>query len=178
MSKMLTMLNAKSIKLDGMPPGGIPRITPDMVAAALINLKPIVREYGLAKYAGHEDYELKRLHLILTAQTAIDEKWIKKATGWRVVFNFADMALDEALGDNLCQRCKGAGAHNNRKTCVACEGSGRGKELSITERAEKIGVTEYKWKTYWQERLAKSAGDFAEYDEKIRKELNRQIFGD
>jgi len=178
MSKILTMLNAKSVTLDGMPPGGIPRITPDMVAAALVNLKPIVREYGLVKYAGHEDYDLKRLHLILTAQTAIDEKWIKKATGWRVVFKFADMALSEALDNNLCRRCKGAGAHNNGQTCAACKGGQHAKPLSMNDRAEMIGVTEYKWKTYWQERLAKSASEFASYDEKIGKELNRQLLGE
>ena len=178
MSKMLTMLNAKSIKLDGMPPGGIPKNTWDMVAAALVNLEPIVREYGLARYAKHSDAELRKLHLLKITKTAIDEKWIKKATGWRVVYRFADMALSEALGDNLCQRCKGAGAHNNRKVCVACEGSGRGKELSINERAKAIDVTPYIWKMYWQERLAESASFFAECDERIRKELNRQLFGD
>ncbi|MBL4682538.1 MAG: hypothetical protein JKY88_17710 [Pseudomonadales bacterium] len=175
-AETLARLNAKSVTIDGMPPGGGTEITDGLIAAAIKNLPKIVQAYARVRYAGQGTSlgELMTRHRDKINDLAILNGW--QGTPHSFIL-FADMAMYDAISDNHCRRCKGAGAHNNRKVCVTCEGTGRGTAVTIKERAEAIGVTPYMWKIHWESRLSVSASDFAYYDDQIAKELNIQLFG-
>ena len=179
MSELLTMLNPKPADWSGMPAGGIPNITPEMVAAACRMLTRHVYLYALYKFAGQGEVvpELGYQNRIAVRHRAAMERWQVQPQHDHQVDAFADAVLFEALTPNLCMACKGAKVNQKREKCLTCKGSGAGEPWSGRERAKLMGITHTAFGKTWGERYSDMFHEFGYFDDLIDKQIRNQLFG-
>jgi len=178
MSELLAMLNAKPGNYQAMPAGGVPDITPEMVSAACCGLTRHVYLYALYKFAGQEDVlrELWALNRAAVKRRAILQKWNIQLQHLCCVGDLADSVLAEALTENRCLLCKGAGVNDRMKRCPACQGSGNGKRWSARKRARNIGISHTTFRNTWAVRYADCFREFGYFDKIIDQEIRYQLF--
>ena len=185
MSELFSMLTEKSPDLKAVG-GGIPTLTPEMVAAACVGLNRQIYLFGLARFAGQESVVdellwLNRRSVICRAEA---EKWNRRKADDKLeevrYSALADEVLEYVLDDHLCAYCGGSGLQHNQKNCRVCHGSGKSERKKPGERrmARALNVSRHEWRSVWSHRFAKIATQYSVWADDIDKAVRKQVFSD
>lgn len=155
--ELLGMLTPHGIRMDGAH-GGIPRLTPQDVAAAM-GMGEIPEEQGhllLVKYCGDNTpiHKLWASWFMRVMEKKQFEGWKSDKPGrFEAMSRFT---LNETLSDNLCPVCCGRAtvwAGNLEQSCKRCEGSGKSHQTPRMA-AVALGVALSAFQKTWVPRFA------------------------
>lgn len=150
----LARLNPKTVRFD-VGSGGIPELTPEMIAGACAGLPDLSYRLGLVKYAGQER-ELRNLKisvLMAAADLAVKHYWGKPKPGQ--LTGLSNYAIVECVGYHNCFGCNGAGQvidqWRHSRVCGTCRGTGKASR-GDDERAALAGFSPSDWLKTWASR--------------------------
>jgi len=174
MLNLLAKLTAKTCSLT--PIGGKSETTWEDVILAMPRASRHAQLFIFAKYCGiGSDKELLKL---------AKREAIKRFQGEKMdelqIETLAALALGESLSPGHCKKCNGSGQlpiKNGFITCSACEGTGRGKDISDRQLANALGVSAKRVKYFWRAKLNELLAEYQSYemeaDESLKKGLTR-----
>ena len=174
MLNLLAKLTAKTCSLT--PIGGKSETTWEDVIQALPRMSQHGKLFIFAKYCCiDQDNELLQL-----AKYEARKRFQGEKMDVVQMHTLAAIALNEALSPGHCKKCNGSGQlpiKNGFITCSACEGTGRGKDISDRQLSNALGVSAKRVKYFWRaklnEILAEYQGFEMEADESLKKGLRR-----
>jgi len=180
MSELLKFFQPRSAGLEFIV-GGIPSVTPEMVAAACHGLTRQVYLYALVKFAldGRSANELYRVNRDAVAHMARVKRWAEQeGFSLECIVRAGDIALRESLVCRHCGHCGGAGVHNNQRQCKACGGNGRAKPVPNDALARYAGVTSKQWGMLYSDKFEALKVEYAGFDDLIARKIRKSIFGE
>lgn len=121
------------------------------LAGCLSGLSDAEMNLAIAKY-GCGDLEKGRLLVHVQAyvtELALKEGW--KPRNRELMANIAIMAVNEVIGENICQHCHGVGLVNKIYVCKVCDGT-RHKALSGRAMAKVLNISNTLWLRDWKNR--------------------------
>lgn len=170
----LARLNPKNVRFD-VGRGGIPDLTPEIIAAACAGLPPIAYRLALVKYAGqmHELSDLKIRTLIRAADLAIRHGWGRPMPGQ--LQGITTYAIWRVVSYHHCPACHGSGKRldDRRRSwkCVVCAGTGG---MTPTEEIEAsvAGFSLEDWRNTWRRRADRLTQLLERMDRKARAHIH------
>lgn len=173
-AELLAMMTHKTISYFG-GSGGIPQMTPEMVAAACAGLKDGPYYLGMAKYAGDMSSvrDLKIAAHIEAAKLAVDYGW-KIIRGKPYLQGIAILAAYSALGRFKCADCEGAGVNQWQNQCKRCKGSGD-RPLDNSKMARIAGIPDATFRQGWHEKFQLLARQLDIWDSELMTRVSRNL---
>jgi hypothetical protein len=173
MLKIHTLLTAKGIDYSASG-GGIPTITPEMVAASLAAAPPGACALIRAKLGD------KKSFLDLTSwlsERLLDEAEKRRwGDGPMYIVGVVDTAVALYIAPPFCSRCKGRGDIKKRTglvvPCPSCEGTGA-KVLSEREIAKRCGIPWANWCGPWADRYQLALSILSEWEDEADRATKR-----
>jgi hypothetical protein len=168
----MAMLTARGASLVG-GRGGRDRLTAQDVAAAVAMAHLSEGAELLAFALGCQGQaDIRRWHSYWLGRVRrMAEDW--EAPPHRVT-TFALVTSVHVLDPGNCAHCHGAGIHQNQRTCVQCEGSGK-RGQSDAGTAFQLGVTPTEWRDAWSGRYRLAMHRLAMWQSDADSALSRSI---
>ena len=174
--ELLKMLPAKSLSFETTH-GGVPELTPSMIAAALGmgRLSDKASLYCRIKYQLQTELRNKLESKILVQDVltwAVKENWI---CGTGLIPKLGMVALDEMLNESLCRKCNGTGEvkiDDKVNECNRCSGAGH-QRFSKAEVARRLGIHRQHYSRTWADRYGRVLGVYVDCEYEIVDALKR-----
>jgi len=173
----LARLNPKNVRFD-VGSGGIPELTPEMVAAACAGLPDLAYRLALVKYAGQRDQvqHLAIRTLMEAAGMAVRGGWGKPRPGQ--LTGISRYAIWKVVGYQHCEVCSGSGKRldDRRRSwnCPGCGGTGLARMDDAIE-SEVAGFSEEDWRNVWRRRAEQLEGVLDSLDGRVKAHIRRQL---
>jgi len=165
-------LTARRARLDSLP-GGIPAITPVMVASACKGLRPLLYYYALTMI-NHDKEALSLLRPLVRQEAAT---LLGDAVLSDGVVMLADMALEGVLVPQYCNRCHGRKYTRNHKACPVCKGSGLLRPLAAERKqAERAKLPRAAWRKQYGEPYKRLVAHFQTFENEVSQHLFRALY--
>jgi len=167
--EIYSLLNPK-VSNYGDAKGGIPEITPEMVAACLGQI-PITGPALLVRTMAGDDTCREPLTTALRkhmAYLASLKRWKTGPKFWDYFEGLVRASVHFYVLPDTCKRCKGRGEIVRMKTrvekCRLCQGAGR-KEPREADKAAFAGIPRATWDDTWADRYAQARGVLSEWED-------------
>jgi hypothetical protein len=176
MLKIHAMLNAKGIDYQGTG-GGIPTITPEMVAASLA-AAPLGASALIRTKLGDERSRAVLVSALIERLVEETEKrrWGLSDKGVLYIEGIARTASMLYTTPMFCYRCRGRGDIKKRTglvvPCPSCEGTGA-KVLSEREIAKRCGIPWANWCGPWADRYQLALSILSEWEDEADRATKR-----
>jgi hypothetical protein len=173
MLKIHAMLNAKGIDYSASG-GGIPTITPEMVAASLAAAPPGACALIRAKLGDRRSRS--SLMALLTDRMMEEAEKRIWANDLQYIRGIVDTAIALYIAPPFCSRCKGRGEIKQRTglvvSCPSCDGTGA-KVLSEKEIAKRCGIPWAHWCGPWADRYQLALSILSEWEDEADRATKR-----
>jgi hypothetical protein len=176
-AEILTLLNAKSCRLDGAGGGGLPSVTASDLAAAvaMANLPKGAWYLGLVLFCGQDDALRDFEYAIwLHAVGVANKRGWKIDTGKQQLRGISRVAMRLVVDPFRCRYCGGGGFNQHHKPCRRCAGSGMAV-ISQRQLAKLASIPQRTWLDTWAARCADIERDVIGWRDQLERGLSKQF---
>ena len=176
-AELLAIMTNKSVNYFGV--GGIPQITPEIVAGACAGLQDGPYYLGMAKYAGDSTSyrDLEYSAWICAAQLAVKHGWAIQR-GKAYLRGISLLACEHVVRHHQCKRCKGTGLNGQLGKCGRCGGHKLEPYLSERAKAKNAGIPYETFRTTWSQRYNILVNHIQGWESDLMERISRQLKGD
>jgi len=172
-SEIMTRLNVKNVRFD-VGSGGIPVITPELVAGACAYMSR--GAYTLAR-AIHCGEASDGIALLKEAEKL--SYGLARDNGWnyneKAIKGIAVIACFLIMNPGRCKWCKGTKFNTHAKQCQACNGTGQAKDPSLRKLAEIADMDNENYRKRWHPRAMRLLAELQILMCEVDRVLKRQL---
>lgn len=172
-SEMIARLNVKNVRFD-VGSGGIPEITPELIAGACAGMSQGAYTLARAIHCGEASDAIAFLKQAKKLSYGLAER-----SGWNrnelAIEGIAVIACFLVMNPARCTWCHGTKFNGHGKPCQSCGGTGNAKDPSMRELADIAEMDSETYRKRWHVRAMRLLSEMQVWMCDVERVLKRQL---
>ena len=175
-AEILTMLDPKSVRLDGAG-GGQATLTKDDVNAACAGCNKVGLNLMLASVCDDRTVQNAAFYSLYgkVIGLAVKKHW-RTNKGEDRIRSLVQLAVFEHTSTPRCPSCHGTKVNRRSQPCKRCAGTGKYK-IKDSQRARALGVEQSTWARVWAGRYGEVFRLISEYEYLALRKMAKKLLG-